>query len=125
MFFFSFLLSLLFLLQGCFRRNVTVVTIYASLGEEALCHSLNEVFVFPLSLIFHTYLPGMSLAKSSVSLIIILGTDNNLDFSLVCYVYQVKNISLAHIYLNLRCIITFFTLQPSYITCEKKGAKWY
>jgi hypothetical protein len=33
----------LFLDQGCFRRNVTVVTIYASLGEEALCHSLNEV----------------------------------------------------------------------------------
>ncbi|KAL2339789.1 hypothetical protein Fmac_007729 [Flemingia macrophylla] len=29
-------------LQACFRRNVTVVTIYASLGEEALCHSLNE-----------------------------------------------------------------------------------
>uniref|UniRef100_A0A162ABU9 AMP-dependent synthetase/ligase domain-containing protein n=1 Tax=Daucus carota subsp. sativus TaxID=79200 RepID=A0A162ABU9_DAUCS len=29
-------------LQGCFRRNVTVVTIYASLGQEALCHSLNE-----------------------------------------------------------------------------------
>ena len=23
---------------------MTVVTIYASLGEEALCHSLNEVF---------------------------------------------------------------------------------
>lgn len=31
------------LYQACFRRNVTVVTIYASLGEEALCHSLNEV----------------------------------------------------------------------------------
>nr|VDD20022.1 unnamed protein product [Brassica rapa] len=30
-------------LQGCFRRNVIVVTIYLSLGEEALCHSLNEV----------------------------------------------------------------------------------
>ncbi|KAG2391327.1 Long chain acyl-CoA synthetase [Vigna angularis] len=30
-------------LQGCFRRNVTVVTIYSSLGEEALCHSLNEL----------------------------------------------------------------------------------
>lgn len=30
-------------LQACFRRNVTVVTIYASLGEEALVHSLNEV----------------------------------------------------------------------------------
>ncbi|KAK7282728.1 hypothetical protein RIF29_11731 [Crotalaria pallida] len=29
-------------LQGCFRINATVVTIYASLGEEALCHSLNE-----------------------------------------------------------------------------------
>ncbi|KAL9664907.1 hypothetical protein QQ045_020316 [Rhodiola kirilowii] len=32
-------------LQGCFRRNVTVVTIYASLGEEALCYSLNETEV--------------------------------------------------------------------------------
>ncbi|KAM7511075.1 hypothetical protein LguiB_009950 [Lonicera macranthoides] len=32
-------------LQGCFRRNVTVVTMYASLGEEALCHSLNETEV--------------------------------------------------------------------------------
>ncbi|XP_020231094.1 long chain acyl-CoA synthetase 8 [Cajanus cajan] len=29
-------------LQGCFRQNVTVVTIYASLGEDALIHSLNE-----------------------------------------------------------------------------------
>ncbi|MED6207035.1 Long chain acyl-CoA synthetase 9, chloroplastic [Stylosanthes scabra] len=35
-------------LQGCFRRNVTVVTIYASLGEEALCHSLNETEVTTL-----------------------------------------------------------------------------
>ncbi|KAG8378268.1 hypothetical protein BUALT_Bualt08G0119900 [Buddleja alternifolia] len=32
-------------LQGCFRRNVTVVTIYASLGEEALCHAFNETEV--------------------------------------------------------------------------------
>ncbi|GAA0146075.1 ligase [Lithospermum erythrorhizon] len=32
-------------LQGCFRRNLTVVTIYASLGEEALCYSLNETEV--------------------------------------------------------------------------------
>ncbi|XP_059631815.1 long chain acyl-CoA synthetase 9, chloroplastic [Cornus florida] len=32
-------------LQGCFRRNITVVTIYASLGEEALCYSLNETEV--------------------------------------------------------------------------------
>lgn len=32
-------------LQSCFRRNVTVVTIYSSLGEEALCHSLNETEV--------------------------------------------------------------------------------
>lgn len=31
--------------QACFRRNITVVTIYASLGEEALCHSLNETEV--------------------------------------------------------------------------------
>nr|DAD39675.1 TPA_asm: hypothetical protein HUJ06_013998 [Nelumbo nucifera] len=29
-------------LQGFFRCNITVVTIYSSLGEEALCHSLNE-----------------------------------------------------------------------------------
>ncbi|XP_002972636.2 long chain acyl-CoA synthetase 9, chloroplastic [Selaginella moellendorffii] len=29
-------------LQACFRQNFTVVTIYASLGEEALAHSLNE-----------------------------------------------------------------------------------
>jgi long-chain acyl-CoA synthetase len=32
-------------LQGCFRRSVTVVTIYSSLGEGALCHSLNETEV--------------------------------------------------------------------------------
>ncbi|CAL9066353.1 unnamed protein product [Musa banksii] len=32
-------------LQGCFRRNLTVVTVYASLGEHALCHSLNETEV--------------------------------------------------------------------------------
>jgi len=29
--------------QGCFRQSITVVTIYASLGEEALIYSLNEV----------------------------------------------------------------------------------
>ncbi|KAL2584310.1 hypothetical protein GLYMA_14G149700v4 [Glycine max] len=28
--------------DGCFMRNVTAVTIYASLGEEALCYSLKE-----------------------------------------------------------------------------------
>ncbi|GJN11744.1 hypothetical protein PR202_ga29959 [Eleusine coracana subsp. coracana] len=28
--------------QGCFRQNLAVVTIYASLGEDALVHSLNE-----------------------------------------------------------------------------------
>jgi long-chain acyl-CoA synthetase len=32
-----------FSFQGCFRQNLTVVTIYASLGEDALVHSLNEV----------------------------------------------------------------------------------
>ncbi|KAJ3671432.1 hypothetical protein LUZ60_007511 [Juncus effusus] len=32
-------------LQGCFRQNITVVTIYSTLGEEALCHSLNETEV--------------------------------------------------------------------------------
>ncbi|CAM6079135.1 unnamed protein product [Sphagnum tenellum] len=32
-------------LQACFRHNLTVVTIYASLGEEALVHSLNETEV--------------------------------------------------------------------------------
>ncbi|XP_027341396.1 long chain acyl-CoA synthetase 8 isoform X2 [Abrus precatorius] len=35
-------------LQGCFRQNVTVVTIYASLGEDALIHSLNETEVCTL-----------------------------------------------------------------------------
>ncbi|KAI9118618.1 hypothetical protein K1719_010950 [Acacia pycnantha] len=28
--------------EGCFRRNITVVTIYASQGDEALCHSLQR-----------------------------------------------------------------------------------
>ncbi|KAL4185757.1 hypothetical protein AMTRI_Chr10g7530 [Amborella trichopoda] len=32
-------------LQGCFRKSITVVTIYASLGEEALTHSINETQV--------------------------------------------------------------------------------
>jgi hypothetical protein len=31
------------LTQACFRQNYQVVTVYASLGEEALVHSLNEV----------------------------------------------------------------------------------
>ncbi|KAJ7964675.1 Long chain acyl-CoA synthetase [Quillaja saponaria] len=35
-------------LQGCFRQNITVVTIYASLGEDALVHSLNETQVSTL-----------------------------------------------------------------------------
>ncbi|KAL2924300.1 Long chain acyl-CoA synthetase 8 [Bienertia sinuspersici] len=35
-------------LQGCLRQNVTVVTIYASLGEEALIYSLNETQVSTL-----------------------------------------------------------------------------
>ncbi|CAN6479747.1 unnamed protein product [Victoria cruziana] len=35
-------------LQGCFRQSITVVTIYASLGEEALVHSLNETEVSTL-----------------------------------------------------------------------------
>ncbi|KAL9277737.1 hypothetical protein ACSQ67_025001 [Phaseolus vulgaris] len=35
-------------LQGCFRQSVTVVTIYASLGEDALIHSLNETEVSTL-----------------------------------------------------------------------------
>ncbi|GAB2215104.1 hypothetical protein Drorol1_Dr00019479 [Drosera rotundifolia] len=35
-------------LQGCLRQNVTVVTIYASLGEDALIHSLNETKVSTL-----------------------------------------------------------------------------
>ncbi|KAL0289533.1 UNVERIFIED_CONTAM: Long chain acyl-CoA synthetase 8 [Sesamum radiatum] len=35
-------------LQGCFRHNITVVTIYASLGEDALIHSINEARkIFP------------------------------------------------------------------------------
>ncbi|RCV37262.1 hypothetical protein SEVIR_8G050100v4 [Setaria viridis] len=32
-------------LQACFRQNIAVVTIYSSLGEGALCHSLNETEV--------------------------------------------------------------------------------
>ncbi|XP_042520574.1 long chain acyl-CoA synthetase 8 [Macadamia integrifolia] len=34
--------------QGCFRQNVTVVTIYATLGEDALIHSLNETQITTL-----------------------------------------------------------------------------
>ncbi|KAM1059605.1 hypothetical protein TB1_023653 [Malus domestica] len=34
--------------QGFFRQNITVVTIYASLGEDALIHSLNETQVSTL-----------------------------------------------------------------------------
>lgn len=47
--------------QGCFRQNVTVVTIYSSLGEDALIHSLNEVggkitaFLFFMSLFNHEH----------------------------------------------------------------------
>ncbi|KAL2546152.1 Mitogen-activated protein kinase [Forsythia ovata] len=36
------LLALALRFQGCFRQNITVVTIYASLGDDALMHSLNE-----------------------------------------------------------------------------------
>lgn len=35
-------------LQGCFRQNITVVTAYASLGEDALVYSLNETGVTTL-----------------------------------------------------------------------------
>lgn len=34
--------------QGCFRQNITVVTIYASLGDDALIYSLNETQVSTL-----------------------------------------------------------------------------
>ncbi|KAK8546723.1 hypothetical protein V6N12_027493 [Hibiscus sabdariffa] len=34
--------------QGCLRQNITVVTMYASLGEDALIHSLNETQVSTL-----------------------------------------------------------------------------
>ncbi|KDO50967.1 hypothetical protein CISIN_1g004568mg [Citrus sinensis] len=34
--------------QGCFRQSITVVTIYSSLGEDALIHSLNETQVTTL-----------------------------------------------------------------------------
>ncbi|KAK2986447.1 hypothetical protein RJ640_011885 [Escallonia rubra] len=34
--------------QGCLRQNITVVTIYASLGDDALIHSLNETQVSTL-----------------------------------------------------------------------------
>lgn len=40
--------SVSFSFQGCFRQNVTVVTIYSSLGEDALVHSLNEVRIYLL-----------------------------------------------------------------------------
>ncbi|KAL2468674.1 4-coumarate--CoA ligase [Forsythia ovata] len=39
------LLALALRFQGCFRQNITVVTIYASLGDDALIHSLNEAQV--------------------------------------------------------------------------------
>ncbi|XP_002532212.2 long chain acyl-CoA synthetase 8 [Ricinus communis] len=32
-------------LQGCMRQNISVVTIYSSLGDDALVHSLNETEV--------------------------------------------------------------------------------
>lgn len=35
-------------LHGCFRQKISVVTIYASLGEDALIHSLNETEVSTL-----------------------------------------------------------------------------
>ncbi|KAF5482639.1 hypothetical protein F2P56_003194 [Juglans regia] len=35
-------------LQGCFRQSITVVTVYASLGEDALIHSLNETQISTL-----------------------------------------------------------------------------
>jgi hypothetical protein len=41
-----------FSFQGCFRQNLTVVTIYASLGEDALVHSLNEVLWIWCTLFF-------------------------------------------------------------------------
>ncbi|KAM5580348.1 long chain acyl-CoA synthetase 8-like [Rosa sericea] len=34
--------------QGCFRQNITVVTVYSSLSEDALIHSLNETEVSTL-----------------------------------------------------------------------------
>ncbi|XP_047338518.1 long chain acyl-CoA synthetase 8-like [Impatiens glandulifera] len=34
--------------HGCLRQNITVVTVYASLGEDALIHSLNETQVSTL-----------------------------------------------------------------------------
>lgn len=37
---------ILYVLQGCFRQSVTVVTMYASLGEDAVAHSLNEVMCY-------------------------------------------------------------------------------
>ena len=30
---------------GCFKQNLTVVTIYATLGEEAIAHGINETEV--------------------------------------------------------------------------------
>lgn len=34
--------------HGCFRQSITIVTIYASLGDDALVHSLNETQVSTL-----------------------------------------------------------------------------
>lgn len=61
--------------QGCFRQNLTVVTIYASLGEEALIYSLNEVGVeaFLLLLVLLVFSAG------SLNLGVILLTDSSVD----------------------------------------------
>lgn len=58
--------------HGCFKQNIPVVTIYATLGEEAIAHGINETEV---SLVitshdllpkFHKILPSTPLVKTIV-----------------------------------------------------------
>jgi hypothetical protein len=59
-----------FICKACFRQNITVVTIYASLGEEALCHSLSEVSTV-------TCLMLSLIAKFSCDLLILVDQDKS------------------------------------------------
>lgn len=63
-------------MQGCFRQNLTVVTIYASLGEEALIYSLNEVGVECGGF---SFVVGTSLSAGSLNLGVMLLTDSSVD----------------------------------------------
>ncbi|XP_031274479.1 long chain acyl-CoA synthetase 8 [Pistacia vera] len=72
--------------QGCFRQDITIVTIYASLGEDALIHSLNETQVTTL-ICDSKQLKKLSAISSSLNTIknVIYfeddGTANDSDFS--------------------------------------------